>query len=279
MSGPGVVLGRRLGPFPGRLDADLVRAYAQATADPNAGPVAGSAVPPVAIVTQIWEAQSAAFAELVPQAVKGTMSGGVHGEHDVVLHRPIVPGEELQTWVEATGCRRGGRHAIVTMHYGTHDSEGELVAEQWWTTVLLGATAEPVGEPAPAHKVGADVVLQPVGDHVVTVDEDMPRRYAEVSGDWSEHHFDVEAARRTGFDRPFLHGLATMALCAQGVVALAAGGDPDRVRRVAVRFAAPTFVGEDVTVHVARADDRTITFTAESAGATVITDGLAELRF
>jgi acyl dehydratase len=117
-----------------------------------------------------------------------------------------------------------------------------------------------------------------VGDHVVTVDGDMPRRYAEVSDDWSEHHFDVEAARRTGFDRPFLHGLCTMALCAQGVVALAADGDPERIRRVAVRFAAPTFVGEDVTVHVARADARTIIFSATSAGATVITDGLAELR-
>jgi hypothetical protein len=45
-----------------------------------------------------------------------------------------------------------------------------------------------------------------------------------------------------------------------------------------VRFAAPTFVGEDVTIHVSRADARTVTFTAESAGATVITDGLAELR-
>jgi acyl dehydratase len=277
MSGPGVVLGRRLGPFPGRLDADLVRAYARATADPNPGPVAGTAVPPVAIVTRIWEGQSAAFAELVPQVVKDTMSGGVHGEHDVVLHRPIVPGEELQTWVEATGCRRGGRHALVTMRYSSCDATGELVAEQWWTTVLLGAGAEPVGEPAPSHRLDAVAERVPVGDHVVTVDDEMPRRYAEVSGDWSEHHFDVEAARRTGFDRPFLHGLCTMALCAQGVVALAADGDPERVRRIAVRFAAPTYVGEDVTVHVARAGDGAIAFTAESAGATVITDGLAEL--
>jgi acyl dehydratase len=278
MTAAGVVLGRRLGPFAGRLDADLVRAYARATNDPAAGPQAGVAVPPVAVVTQIWEAQSAAFAELVPPEVKETMTGGVHGEHDVVIHRPLVPGEELQTWVEGVGCRRGGRHAVVTMRYRTHDAAGDLVAEQWWTTVLLGAVGEPTGDAAPEHRVPDDVEGQPLGDYVVTVDRDMPRRYAEVSGDWSEHHFDVEAARRTGFDRPFLHGLCTMALCAQGVVALAADGDPDRVRRIAVRFAAPTFVGEDVAVHAARVDAQTIAFTADSAGALVITDGFAQLR-
>ncbi len=49
---PGLILGERLGPFPGRIDSNLVRAYAVATKDPNPGPRAGTAVPPVAIVTR-----------------------------------------------------------------------------------------------------------------------------------------------------------------------------------------------------------------------------------
>src|SRR3954470_2387147 len=80
------------------------------------------------------------------------------------------------------------------------------------------------------------------------VDADMAHRYAEVSGDWSDHHFDVDAAHRSGFERVFLHGLGTMALCAQAVVELVAGGDPERVRRVAVRFASPTFLAEQLHV-------------------------------
>jgi acyl dehydratase len=275
---PGVVLGQRLGPFPGRLDADLIRAYAGATNDPNAGPRAGTAVPPVALVTQIWDAQWAAYTELVPDGVKDSMRGGVHGEHDVVLHRPLVPGEDLRTWVEAHGSRRGGRHDVVTIRYRTVDVDDELVAEQWWTTLFLGAAGDPVGDAAPGHSAPVGASPQAVGDYVVTADPEMPRRYAEVSGDWMDHHFDVDAARRTGFDRPFLHGLCTMALCAQGVVALVAGGDPNRIRRVAVRFATPVFVGEDVTLHVARVDDLTFVFDAESNGATVATDGWAELR-
>ncbi len=275
---PGVVLGERRGPFPGSLDADLVRRYAEATKDPNPGPRAGTAVPPAAIVTQIWDAQQAGFAAFVPEAVRASMTGGVHGEHQVVLHRPIVPGEELQTWVEGHGSRRGGNHNLVTLRYSTYDDRDALVAEQWWTTVLLNAVGDAVGDAAPDHAFPEEARERAVGEYRIDTDEDMPRRYAEVSGDWSAHHFDVEAARQSGSDRPFLHGLCTMALCAQGVVSLVAGGDPNRVRRLAVRFASPAFVGEEVAVHVFEVDARMYAFEAESAGASVIRNGLAELR-
>ncbi len=112
----------------------------------------------------------------------------------------------------------------------------------------------------------------------MAVDEGMARRYAEVSGDWSPHHFEVEAARRSGFDRPFLHGLCTMALCARGVVEQVAGGDPDRVRRLAVRFATPVPLGETLRLRLYDAGDRRYGFEADCAGATVITHGRAELR-
>jgi acyl dehydratase len=112
----------------------------------------------------------------------------------------------------------------------------------------------------------------------MAIDEGMARRYAEASGDWSAHHFDVEAARRSGFDRPFLHGLCTMALCAQGVVEQVTGGDPDRVRRVAVRFASPVPLGETLRVRLYDIGPGCYGFEAECAGATVITHGRAELR-
>jgi hypothetical protein len=54
-----LILGERRGPFDGGLDADLVRRYAAATRDPSPEAQAGTTVPPVAIVTQIWDAQNA----------------------------------------------------------------------------------------------------------------------------------------------------------------------------------------------------------------------------
>ncbi len=272
---PGVLLGQRLGPFHGCLDADHIRRYAAATRDPNPGPLAGTAAPPVAIVTQIWVAQQAAFSTLVPEAVRDSMAGGVHGDHDVVLHRPVVPGEELRTWVEAQGSRRGGRHNLITMRYTTYDTDGAPVADQWWTTVLLNAVGDPVGEGAPEHSFPDDARARPVGSYRVSSDEGMSHRYAEVSGDWSRHHFE---AAGSSFDRPFLHGLCTMGLCAQGVPSLVADGDPNRIGRLAVRFAGPTFVGDELDLHIFQVDQDTFAFEAESSGAPVIRNGLVRLR-
>jgi acyl dehydratase len=275
---PGVVLGVRRGPFPGRLDADLLQRYAAATKDPSPQVQAGTAAAPVAIVTQIWDAQHASRPDLVSEYVQRTATGGVHGEHDVVLHRPIVPGEPLRIWVEGHGARPAGRNSLITVHYVALDAADVVVAEQWWTTVYLGTTCDPSGEPPPEHAFPDDARERPIGTYRVGVDADMARHYAEVSGDWSAHHFDLAAARQSGFDRLFLHGLCTMALCAQGVAQLVAGGDPERVRRVAVRFATPTFIGEELEVHVYDAGPLGCAFEAVSAGATVIAHGRAELR-
>ncbi|OHV32752.1 hypothetical protein BCD49_28310 [Pseudofrankia sp. EUN1h] len=278
MTEAGVFVGESTGPFPGSLDADLIRRYAVATGDRSARTRAGLAVPAVAIVTQIWAAQEAGRGALVGREVQASASGGVHGEHDVVLHRPLVPGEPLRTWVHGFAARPVGRNALVTLRYSTLDGRGEVVAEQLWTTVYLNATCGAIGPPVPDHSFPADARQRPVGEYAVTVDADMPRRYAEVSGDWSDHHFDVAAARRGGFDRPFLHGLCTMALCAQGLVDAVAGGDPDRVQRVAVRFASPAFVGDDLRVGIYEAGPFRYAFEADSAGSPVVTHGRLELR-
>src|SRR5262245_31818199 len=230
--GPGVIVGEVRGPFDGCLDVDFVRRYSAATRDPSPVAQTGVAVPPVAIVTQIWEAQNAGRDAAVPANLQRGATGGVHGEHDVVLHRAIVPGEPLRVWVEGQGARPAGRNSLVALHYTLLDAADALVAEQWWTTVFLGVTCDPAGQPAPEHAFPEDARERPIGTYSVEVDADMARRYAEVSGDWSAHHFDLDAARASGFDRLFLHGLCTMALCAQGVVEVVADGDPNRVRRV-----------------------------------------------
>ena len=68
-----------------------------------------------------------------------------------------------------------------------------------------------------------------------------------------------------------------MALCGRAVTELVAGDDPTRVRRIAVRFTSPTFVGEDLRVDLYDAGPLGCAFEATSAGATVISHGRAEL--
>jgi acyl dehydratase len=273
-----MILGARRGPFEACLDTDLIRRYAAATNDPSSAARSGTAVPPVAVVTQIWNAQNEGRDAAVPEEFQRSAVSGVHGEHDVVVHRPIVAGEPLRVWVEGHGARPAGRNSLVTLRYSVVDRRDELVAEQWWTTVYLGVTCDPVGEPAPDHAFPDDARHRPIGTYSVEIAADMAKRYAEVSGDWSAHHFELDAARRSGFDRLFVHGLCTMALCAQGVVHRVADGDPERVRRVAVRFATPAFLGDRLDVRMYDAGPLACAFEADAGGTMVITNGRAELR-
>lgn len=274
----GLRLGSRVGPFAGRLDPEVLQKFAAATNDPSDRVRAGKVVPPAATVTQLWDAQNAGRAALIPLEFQAAATGGVHGEHDLVIHRPIVPGEPLQTFVEGRAARTKGSNSLITLRYMTFDAREALVAEHLWTTVWLGVTCEEAGDPLPSHALPEDARQRPLGSWCVDVDADMARLYAEVSRDWSPHHFDVEAARRSGADGPFLHGLCTMALCAQGASELLSHGNPERLARIAVRFARPLLLGEQLAIEFSDAGPLGYAFEAEACGTPVITRGRVALR-
>ena len=74
----------------------------------------------------------------------------------------------------------------------------ELVAEQWWTTVYLNTTCDPVGPALPDHAFPDEARQYQAGTFTIAVDDDMARRYAEVSNDWSAPPF---RSRRSEADR------------------------------------------------------------------------------
>jgi acyl dehydratase len=229
-------------------------------------------------VVVVFDAQRAANGD-VPAVVWDTARTGVHGEHDLVLHRPLVPGERLDTWSYLSALRTTRAGTRVVLHMEQYDEQGTLAAEQWWTTLFLGAAgAADAGAEPPDHTFPEPARARPVASLTHFVDADVARHYAEVSNDWSPHHFDRDAARAAGADDVFAHGLCTMAMCAQLIVQHVAGGDPARVRRVAVRFAATMPLGADLDVELFATGPATYAFEATSRGATVVKHGRVELR-
>ena len=269
--------GDAAGPFDLPLGQEIVRCFAEATLDDVHQLCDGQLVPPSLVATQVYGAQCTAMAELVPPDVFSAARSGVHGEHDLLLHRPIAADETLHTFSRTHSARPSGPNLRVTLLHSTFDDHEVLVAEQWWTTVLLGTTAEPTGPALPDYSFSrrGDAVV--VAEDVVRIDEAMARRYAEVSGDFSEHHFTVEGARRSGQEAPFLHGLCTMALCARAATKTIGGGDPRRIRRIAVRFAAPAFLGHDLGVQIFERADGGFALEASCGETAVIKNGYVEL--
>jgi len=274
-------LDQRHGPFVGTLDPSVIAQYAAATNDTNAPVVAGDAVPATFPVILIFDAQWAANAA-VPKSVYQSGRNGVHGEHEVLMHRPLVPGETLETFSEPFAVRNTRAGARVVLHMEQFGTDGALAAEHWWTIFFPGCDElADVGPEPPDHtfpEAARDHLVGSVTQHVAG---DIATRYAEVSNDWSAHHFDLESARKAGVDYVFAHGLCTMAMCTQAVVGMVAGGDPSQVRRVAVRFASPTRLGADVTVDVYDASTSegpgVYAFEATCAGTAVVKHGRLEL--
>jgi acyl dehydratase len=268
----------RHGPFPGRLGPAAIAAYAAATGDQTPAVLDGLVVPAVFPVILVFEAQEAARADL-PAPAWERARGGVHGEHDIVLHRPLVPDEPLDTWSQISAVRttRAGTHVVV--HLEQADADGRIAVEQWWTMVLLGLTGvADLGSMPAEHRFPEDARANSLGSVSQHLDDRLAHRYAEVSGDWAAHHFDIEVARAAGFDFVFTHGLCTMAICTHRLLSLLGVDDPGRVSRVAVRFASPTPLDEELTVNAYGIDQNSVAFEATSRGAPTITHGRLELR-
>jgi acyl dehydratase len=268
----------RHGPFPGRLEPDRIAAYAAATSDKTASVLAGETVPAVFPVILAFGAQAAANGDL-PQAAWRQAHGAVHGEHDIVLHRPLTPGESLETWSRISAVRSAPAGARVVLHIQQSDADGNVIVEQWWTTVLLGLhTMADMGSLPEDHRFPDSARQTLVGSAVHHIDAELARRYADVSGDWSPHHFDIAAARAGGFEFVFTHGLCTMAICAHRVLGILGVDDPGRVARVAVRFASPTPLGDDLVVDAYGIGERSFAFEAMCRGVKTISHGRLELR-
>lgn len=99
-----------------------------------------------------------------------------------------------------------------------------------------------------------------------------------LSGDYNPLHSDPAFAARAGLDRPILHGLATFGFAARAVLAFT-GQDPDPVRSLSARFAAPVRPGDALHVDLWKTADKVVRFTVHGPdGAAVLVNGRASLN-
>jgi acyl dehydratase len=90
-----------------------------------------------------------------------------------------------------------------------------------------------------------------VGDQIpelkVTPDAGLTSRYKDASGDPNPIHVDEEFAKSVGLPGVILHGLYSMAQVARANTQ-AAGGDPRKLKRLAVQFRGMGFPEQEITV-------------------------------
>jgi acyl dehydratase len=272
-------VGRTAGPITTVVEREHVLAYAAATNDDHPAVVAGDAVPPVFGVTPSWDLVMDLVQGVVPLEQQVMI---VHGWQDMHFPRPMRVGEELVSRADVHSIRGNRLGTELVVHATSSGVDGDPVVEIYTTTVIRGLTDdEDVGPERPHHVVGRDERGEKVADVVRHVDADQTYRYRDASGDTMPIHVDAALARSVGLPGIIVHGLCTMAMCGQGVLAAAGGAHPSELRRLAVRFTRPVIPDSDiiVSVHAAGGDEggARYAFDAKSRAKVVVKDGLAVL--
>jgi acyl dehydratase len=274
-------LGTTFAGQPAVIDGDRAKAYAAATNDDNPAYTSGKYAPPVFGVVPTWEVMGLAVADVVPPEAAMMI---VHGEQDMHFHQPLVPGATIETTSQAYAVRVGSSGTRLTVKVSSTSPAGEPVLDQYATIFIRGMTdGDSAGPDKPDHDFPEAARAMPVATFTAHVDDDQTYRYHEASGDPMPIHLDDSFAKSVGLPGIIAHGLCTMAMCSQAVIATVADGDPARLKRLAVRFAANVFPGNDVLTEIFDAgttpdDRRAYAFEATSAGSLVIKNGRAEVE-
>jgi acyl dehydratase len=174
----------------------------------------------------------------------------VHYEQAATFHAPLPPEGEIvaRARVASVTDRGEGRGAVVVVERAISDAPGAPLCTLAQTLLLRGDGGFG-GETAPQQ---ASVVPDRAPDATVAFSVD-PRAALiyRLSGDWNPLHADPEAARRAGFERPILHGLASYAI-AGVVIARALGLSPAALGQLACRFAGIVYPGDRLDFRIWR---------------------------
>jgi acyl dehydratase len=201
----------------------------------------------------------------------------LHGEQSLTLHRPIPPAGTVI-----------GRTRIIDLLDKGRDKGAVLYSER---TVLDKATGAPIatmgsttmlrGDGGWGGKSGPQPAPHQLPETAPELHLDL-RTYPNsaliyrLSGDWNPLHAEPKAAAAGGFARPILHGLCTFGVAGLALVKACCGGDPARLKSMAVRFSAPVYPGETIRTEIWREAGH-ISFRARAVerDTVVLSNGLA----
>ena len=203
----------------------------------------------------------------------------VHGEQKVELHRPLPASGKFTTEGRTVGAfdKGEGKGAVLVNQTVWRDEAGEPVATLTSSSFCrgdggFGGPSEGAPEPHAVPTRAPDRTVE------ITTRPDQALLY-RLNGDRNPLHSDPESARKSGFDRPILHGLCTYGLTCRAVLQSVTGWDPEPIKSHQARFSAPVFPGDTVAVDL-WLDGNDVSFEARvpARGATVIKNGLTVLR-
>jgi acyl dehydratase len=275
-------IGRSYPPVTTKVTLEAMQRYARAYNDDNPRffderAADGIVAPPMFGVTVIWDSVMGALADPAAQV---DLLRLLHGEQDMEFPNPIRPGDEISSTAKVASIETKASGETMVLEIVASNQRSECVQKTLFTvfirTPVAGAKGSTeVRQPEPERGAPIAVVTQ-------TIDKDQTYRYAEASGDRNPIHTDATVAKMAGLPSIIVHGLCTMAFTSKVMIDSLCGGDPNRLKRLRVRFARPVLPGQTITTKVSADGERDgrklYAFeTYNPEGQAVIRAGIAEI--
>jgi acyl dehydratase len=171
----------------------------------------------------------------------------LHGEHRLVLHKPIPPkGTVFSDFVWEAVYDKGDTGAVIQVSCVTRDGKGEALFEN--RALFLDRSAGHFeGDRGPkAQRKAPAIVGEPLFRKTVATSPQQAALY-RLSGDRNPLHIEPDFARQAGFKRPILHGLCTFGIACRSVLASLCGNEPTRLKNFGARFVGVVYPGDSLT--------------------------------
>jgi len=200
----------------------------------------------------------------------------LHGEQEVILHKPLPPAQKLKTSAHVPEIYDKGKAALVILEATARDESGDKLFTNRFSLFIRGEggfggdSGPKVGNGAPERKPDGVITRTTLPQQALIY---------RLSGDKNPLHCDPDFAKMAGFDKPIIHGLCSYGIACKAIVDEVLGGDVTQVARYQARFAGVGFPGETYEVSYWK-QGKQILLEAKSAerGAPIISNAVVELR-
>lgn len=173
----------------------------------------------------------------------------LHGEQEIALLRPLPSAANIRskTRIIALVDKGSGKAAILYTEKQLIDEDSDdLLATTINTTFLRGLGG--FGGDTSALKKVHQIPSSPSCGEVSLQTRTEQALFYRLNGDYNLLHSDPNFARKSGFERPILHGLCTFGVICRGLLQRFANHRPERLQTMKLRFSAPVYPGETIRI-------------------------------
>jgi len=196
---------------------------------------------------------------------------GVHASQDTRFLRPVLAGETLTVTADLTGVRASRAGAVATTIYESRVGD-ELVAVSTSVSVLRGVAVDGAETATMDDEAWPGFTPAAARPTLIATPRGFPHLYSECAEIWNPIHTERAVALAAGLPDILIHGTALWALAG-----LRTAPPGSRITRLAARFRAPAWAGEDMLLQAGEAAGAVTPFRLTAPDDRLLTEGFVEV--